>query len=317
LNGFLFCSKLRSGVESIGELLLMFKRKNMTFDQWRNKGSFIKIDDHRIFLIDEGKPENVLCILHGYPSASYDYYKVLPTLTKHFRIVIHDHLGFGFSDKPLDYSYSLIEQAEMALNLWRNLGLKKVHILAHDYGTSVATEIIARSNLGFTNIEIQSLTLCNGSILIELSKLRPVQKLLLNKLTGPTVAQFASRNMFVRNMKKLWYDQSKIDVSEFDILWKMLNLQNGKKVMHQLTQYIFERKKFRSRWLGALQKTNIPINIFWATEDIVAVKNIASNLHELIPKSRLIWLEKTGHYPMLENPNEWSKKIIDMIKSEN
>jgi pimeloyl-ACP methyl ester carboxylesterase len=289
----------------------------MNFEQWQTRGTFHKVSDHRIFVIDEGRSEDILSILHGYPSASYDYYKVLPTLTKHFRIVIHDHLGFGFSDKPLDYSFSLIEQAEMALKLWEKLGLKKIHILAHDYGTSVATEIIARSNLGFTNIEIQSLTLCNGSVLIELSKLRPIQKLLLNKFIGPTVAKLVNRNLFVRNMKKLWYNRSKIDVSEFDILWKMLNLQNGKKVMHQLTQYIFERKKFRTRWLGALQKTNVPINIFWATEDIVAVKKIASTLHELVPKSRLIWLEKTGHYPMLENSNEWSKKIIDTIKSEN
>lgn len=194
---------------------------------------------------------------------------------------------------------------------------KTVHILAHDYGTSVATEIIARKNAGFSNIQIQSLTLCNGSILIELSQLRPIQKLLLNQYTGPIVAQFSSRNLFVRNMKKLWFDQSKIDVSEFDVLWKMLNFQGGKNVIHQLTQYISERKRFRSRWVGALQKTAIPINIFWATEDIVAVKKIASTLHDLVPKSKLFWLEKTGHYPMLENPDSWSEQIINFLKPQN
>ncbi len=285
----------------------------MTFEQWQNSGKYLQVQNHQIFVIDEGQAEAVLCILHGYPSASYDYFKVLPIFSKHFRIIIHDHLGFGFSDKPLDYSYSLIEQAEITLKLWEKLGLKNVHILAHDYGTSVATEIIARNNAGFTNIKIQSLTLCNGSILIELSQLRPIQRLLLNKFSGPIVAQFASRNLFIRNMKKLWYDKSKVDLDEFDILWKMLNLQNGKNVMHQLTQYISERKRFRTRWLGALQNTNIPINIFWATEDIVAVKKIAATLHDLVPKSNLYWLEKTGHYPMLENPDLWSKKLIEIL----
>ena len=290
----------------------MFKRK-MTFEQWQKKGSLHSVMDHQVFVIEEGQPEKVLCILHGYPSTSYDYYKVLPRLTRQFKVIIHDHLGFGFSDKPLDYSYSLIEQAEIALNLWKKLGFKKVHILAHDYGTSVATEIIARKNSGFTDLEIQSLTLCNGSILIELSQLRPIQKLLLNKITGPTVAKFASRNLFVRNMKRLWFDKSKVDITEFHILWRMLNLQNGKKVMHQLTQYIAERKRLRSRWVGALQKTDIPINIFWATEDIVAIKAIPTKMHELIPKSKLIWLEKTGHYPMLENPEKWSKQLLSLI----
>ncbi len=291
----------------------MFKTK-MTFEQWKKKGTFQKVLNHQHFVIDEGKSTNVLCILHGYPSASYDYYKVLPLLSGNYRVIIHDHLGFGCSDKPLDYSYSLFEQAEVALKLWEKLGVRKAIILAHDYGTSVATEIIARKNSGFTAFEIESLTLCNGSVLIELSKLRPIQKLLLNKIIGPTIAKLASRNLFVRNMKKLWFDQSKIDIAEFEVLWKMVNLQNGKKVIHQVSQYLKERKRFRSRWVGALQKTEIPVNIFWATEDIVAVKAIASKLHELIPKSKLFWLEKTGHYPMLENPKAWSEQLIEIIK---
>ena len=285
----------------------------MTFEDWLEKGTYQQILEHRVFTIEEGDSESVLVILHGYPSASYDYYKVLPLLSKHFKVIIHDHLGFGCSDKPPGFSYSLIEQAEIALLLWEKLGLKKVHILAHDYGTSVATEIIARKNNDFTSIEIESLTLCNGSILIELSQLRPIQRLLLNTFTGPTVARFASKNLFVRNMKKLWFDQSKVNIEEFEILWKMLNLQNGKKVMHQLTQYIAERKRFRSRWVGALQKTKVPINIFWATEDIVAIKKIATELHKLVPHSKLFWLEKTGHYPMLENSDAWSKQIIKLL----
>ena len=288
----------------------------MTFEQWKNLGTFQTVIGYKVFMIEKGQSEEVLCILHGYPSSSYDYCKVLPELSKHFKVIIHDHLGFGFSDKPVDYSYSLIEQAEIALKLWEKLDLKKVHILAHDYGTSVATEIISRYNLGFTDIEIQNLTLCNGSVLIELSQLRPIQKLLLNKITGPTVARFANRNLFLRNMKRLWFDKTKIDIAEFDILWRMLNLQNGKQVIHQLTQYIVERKKYRSRWLGALQKTTIPINIFWATEDIVAVKEIPIKLHSLVPKSDLFWLEKTGHYPMLENPIAWTNQLLDILKKK-
>ena len=112
-----------------------------------------------------------MVVLHGYPTSTYDYYKVFPTLATDYRIVMHDHLGFGFSDKPRDASYSLIHQADRALELWKNLGLKKVTLFAHDYGTSVATEIIARHNAGEVEIEIEKLILCNGSIHIELSQL--------------------------------------------------------------------------------------------------------------------------------------------------
>src|SRR5690606_10999721 len=82
--------------------------------------------------------------------------------------------------KHLDYSYSLIEQADVALMLWRQLGITSAHVFAHDYGTSVATELLARWNRGLCAIELRSMTLCNGSVHIKLASLRVVQKLLLS-----------------------------------------------------------------------------------------------------------------------------------------
>ena len=79
-----------------------------------------------------------IAILHGYPSGSYDYYATIQIWTTQYRVVVHDHLGLGLSDKPEEYSYSLIEQADMALALWQKLGLKEVHLLGHDYGTNLS-----------------------------------------------------------------------------------------------------------------------------------------------------------------------------------
>ena len=114
----------------------------MTIEKWESLGKYISIRNHKIFAIDTGGDSEALVVLHGYPSASIDYYKILELWKSDFRVIIHDHLGFGLSDKPRDYSYSLIEQADFALQLWQKLGVQKAHLLAHDYGTSVATEII-------------------------------------------------------------------------------------------------------------------------------------------------------------------------------
>lgn len=102
-----------------------------------------------------------------------DFAGVLLVLFRQCRVIIHDHPGFGLSEKPGDYSYSLIEQAETALTLWRELGLCRVHLLGHDYGTSVATEILARRRIEKLPVEIDSLTLCNGSMHIFYSGQKP------------------------------------------------------------------------------------------------------------------------------------------------
>ena len=290
----------------------------MTANDWKSKGEFITVNDRKLFVIDTSSffstedqvPSKTMVVLHGYPTSSYDYYKVLPELSKHYRVIIHDHLGFGFSDKPLDYSYSLLDQADLALQLWQQLGVKKVHLLAHDYGTSVATEIIARNNNHELTIEIEKLTLCNGSMHIELSKLRTIQKLLKNKWLGKYVAKLTTYAIFSKNLRNVYFDKTKVSNNELKDMWMQLEYNEGRKVIHKLSQYINERYTYWNRWIGALKETNLQTNIVWAKNDPVAVPAIARLIATEISNNKLFWIENTGHFPMLENPDEWLNCIL-------
>ena len=290
----------------------------MTANDWKSKGEFITVNDRKLFVIDTSSffssdnkiPTETMVILHGYPTSSYDYYKVLPELSKHYRVIIHDHLGFGFSDKPLDYSYSLLDQADVALQLWQQLGVKKTHLLAHDYGTSVATEIIARNNNHELTIKIEKLTLCNGSMHIELSQLRTIQKLLKNKWLGKYVAKLTTYAIFSKNLRNVYFDKTKVSNNELKDMWMQLEYNEGRKVIHKLSQYINERYTYWNRWIGALKETNLQTNIVWAKNDPVAVPAIARLIATEISNNKLFWIENTGHFPMLENPDEWLNCIL-------
>ena len=280
-------------------------------EDWRNKGKFITVFGRKIFVIDTGDNKETLAILHGYPTSSYDYYKVLPDLTKKYNVIIHDHLGFGFSDKPLEYSYSLIEQADVALQLWKQLGLKKITLLAHDYGTSVATEILAKINKQQVDLEVSKLVLCNGSMHIELSQLRTIQKLLKNKITGKWVAKLASYSIFKKNISNVYFDKSQVTEEELNAMWFQLQHKNGRKVIHFISNYLNERYFFWYRWIGALKETQIPTKIVWAKNDPVAVAAIAKLLSKEIPNNNLFWIENCGHFPMLEKPKEWVASVLE------
>ena len=257
----------------------------------------------------------MISISHGYPSCSYDYHRILPILTQKYRVIVHDHLGFGLSDKPEDYSYSLIEQADIMQALWQQLKLKKVHLLAHDYGTSVATELIARYNLGYEPVKLKTITIGNGSMHIEMAKLLWTQRLLKSKFWGPILVKLSSRGMFRRNFRRLWFDKSKIDTDELDVLWEMLQHQpTGMKVFPKVSRYLLERKKFWHRWIGGLHRTDKHINLLWADKDPVAVVQMAYALHEMIPSNTLKILPDIGHYPMLEAPEQYAKAVMEMIE---
>ena len=80
----------------------------MTSNEWKSRGNFLQVNNNRLFVIDtnndsnndSNKSQKSMVVLHGYPTSSLDYYKVLPELSKSYRVILHDHLGFGFSDKP-------------------------------------------------------------------------------------------------------------------------------------------------------------------------------------------------------------------------
>lgn len=289
----------------------------MNLTTWKESGSYVSVGGQRLFVMDRGNGDETIVILHGYPTSSFDFKTVLPLLTEKYRVIVHDHTGFGLSDKPLDYSYSVMEQADRALVLWSKLGIEKAHLVAHDYGTTIATEIIARRNLGpdFLPIKLQSLTLSNGSVHIELAKLRFIQKLLRNKRIGPLVARLSSKRIFTKNMRELWYDPSTLSSEEIDAMWELVTMNGGKKVLPMITQYLRERELFWHRWVGALQANQLRTLFLWGKHDPITGEDIARVHHTEMPGSTLRILDDAGHYPIVEAPSRWANGLLEFLKT--
>lgn len=287
----------------------------MKLQEWKSKGNYINIFNYNVFNIQHKINKPTIAFLHGYPTTSYDYYKVLPLLEDNYSYIIHDHLGFGFSDKPTNYSYSLIEQAEIAIELWKQAGIKEIHLVAHDYGTTVANEIIVRKQQGFEPVKIKSITLCNGSMHIELAKLKLVQKLLKHPTLGKYIVALMNKNTFIKTMQDIWFDRNLCDIDEMNELWQLIQLNAGKDILHKVSQYNNERVKYWHRWIPALTKIDMPTHILWAQQDPIAVKAIAEQLYTEIPNANYTKIENCGHYPMLEKPEEWHQKLIHFLKT--
>src|SRR5690349_7698948 len=114
-----------------------------TLEEWRAQGRSYEHHRQEIFYRDEGAGEILLCI-HGFPTASWDWHAIWPELVARFRVIAPDMVGFGFSAKPADYSYSIMDQADLHEGLLASLGIRRAYILAHDYGDTVAQELLAR-----------------------------------------------------------------------------------------------------------------------------------------------------------------------------
>lgn len=289
----------------------------MSSETWAARGVHRTVFGHQVFVVDAGPPTApTLVLLHGYPTSSLDFDQALPVLLDAgFRVVAHDHIGFGLSDKPPNYSYSLVEQAEVALELWRQLGVESAHLVAHDYGTSVATEILARRERSGDTLQVRSVVLCNGSMHIELAKPRLIQLLLRSRWTGPLAARFASRALFARNMRAILGKPKVLDDVAIDEMWALLERADGRARMPAITRYLDERHAFWHRWIGALTRLDLPTLVLWGRLDPVALPRIAKQVAAEVPGAQLQWLDGLGHYPMLEDPAGWSRAIVAFVRT--
>ena len=121
---------------------------------WQGLGRKVTLSGHQIFYIDEGRSDEVILVLHGFPTSSFDFKDVLRTLKQKYRVIIPDHLGFGFSDKPHgDYGYSLGEQAQKIVELCQVLKLVKINVIENVFTTDQKREMIAKVTDAMVAIE--------------------------------------------------------------------------------------------------------------------------------------------------------------------
>ena len=275
-----------------------------TIVDWRNAGACFEHRGHRIFWREEGVADApALLLIHGFPTASWDWDALWPSLAKRYRLLALDLIGFGFSDKPADYAYSILDQADICEELLRERGVTNYHVLAHDYGDTVAQELLARSVEPGDRPTLQGVCFLNGGLFPETHRPVLIQKLLLSPI-GPLVARLTNRKAVARNMCRLFGPHTQPDAGLIDAFWELMTMHDGLKVFPKLIGYMPERRLRRERWVGALQATSIPLKLIDGTHDPVSGAHMVQRYRELVARPDITELPGIGHYPQVEAPRE-------------
>ncbi len=284
----------------------------MKLQDWRDAGKYFRFGDHRIFYRVEGQGPPLL-LIHGYPTSSWDWAKVWQRLTSQFQCIALDMLGFGYSDKPRQ-AYSIFEQADIHIALMQELDFEACHVLSHDYGDTVAQELLARANEGRLPFRMWSLCLLNGGLFPETHRAVLMQKMLMTPLGGLLV-RFMGRGTLEQNMLKIWGTVNPPSAQELDEFWELIKHNDGKLVMHRLIHYMAERRRNRERWVGALQQSTVPLRVIDGVVDPVSGGHMVDRYEQLVPNPDVVRLENVGHYPQVEAPEAVLVAFLEKIAS--
>lgn len=273
----------------------------ITFDQWRREASRFDFDGHRIAYWQAGKGRALL-LVHGYPTASWDWHRIWRPLAETRRVIACDMPGFGYSDKPRQ-GYSIMRQANLQERLLAHAGATSFDAVVHDYGATVGQELLARRNEGSGAAGLDNLVFLNGGLFPEQHRARPIQRLGASPL-GFLVGLLMNRRRFGRAFSAIFGPDTRPGERELDEFWSLLAHNDGHRISHRLLHYMAERRRHRERWVGALENAAIPIKLVNGGADPVSGRHMYERFRELVPGAPAVCLERIGHYPQIEAPAE-------------
>jgi pimeloyl-ACP methyl ester carboxylesterase len=254
---------------------------------------------HRIAFRRRGQGPVVL-MLHGFPTWSYDYAEVADDLARDHDVITLDFLGYGASDKPSPYEYSVAESADTVEDLAAHLQLDSGRLVAHDYGGIVAQELLDRALAGQLPFTVSSVVMLNSGIVYSAYRPTRMQKLLILPVIGKLLAGRISANRLRSALDAVL--GSKLTDTEFDDLWYGVSLHGGHKLAHLLIRYNAERAAHHARWEKALADWDGPLCLVWGLDDPVSGRHVLEAATTVLPHAVVTELSGVGHYPQSEAP---------------
>ncbi len=280
----------------------------MNSADWYKDGRTEIINDLSVFFKRSGKGKSLICI-HGFPSSSWDFAEVWPSLTERFDVMAHDLIGLGKSAKP-DQPLPISLQADIIEGLVTKAGITEAHIFAHDLGDTVAQELLARQFENSSKINWLSCVFLNGGLFPETHHALFIQKLLLSSL-GSFIVKLMSEKSLKKSLTKV-FSKAHPPTNEFvHETWKLISENNGISMLPRLICYIEERRTYRERWVMPLVKEALPKRLINGIEDPVSGKHAADRYAEIVPNANIVLLENSGHYPHVETPKEVLKAFFE------
>ncbi len=275
---------------------------NERVQAWRDRGSEKEFRDRRIHVYEQDGDGPLLLLLHGFPSSSYDW-RLLLERESGRAVLAPDFLGFGLSEKPRDHSYTLHWQADMVEEMVRRReGTREVFFLAHDMGTSVANELMARDLEGALEMDLRGGLLLNGSMIQDAASPTLGQRI-LRSAVGPLFSRLSSERFFRQQFGSIFSPAHPLTADEAEDQWELICAGGGRTLNHKTIAYMEERFKHADRWHGALRDWEKPLSLAWGMIDPVATEAVLDAVIALRPSAPVTRFEDLGHYTQIEDPS--------------
>jgi 2-hydroxy-6-oxonona-2,4-dienedioate hydrolase len=240
----------------------------------------------------------VLLLLHGIGASAETWLSVVPASSKHFRLIIPDIIGFGYSDKPT-VEYTLDFFLEFLQKFLDNLNIQVVSIVGSSFGGWIAAEFAIRFSKRTDRLVLAApagmmLSCTHGLDQYIIAALYPTRENVLNAFVD------------------MAYDPAHVTEDMVTDFMNRMRLPNAKYTFMSTLFGIRKSPIFPDR----LSKILVPTLFIWGENDkLIPIQHFGD--YRRVPNSKIVIIKECGHAPYVEKPVEFNKAVLDFLIQES
>jgi pimeloyl-ACP methyl ester carboxylesterase len=254
----------------------------------------VLIAGHRVHYLAEGpRAGQAIVLVHGLGGSAEEWQNLAPRLTKAgFRVYLVDLPGFGRSEKPADFSYSVSDQAEVVVGLLDALGLKQVNLGGTSMGGWIAQIVASRHPERVRRLILFDAVGLDEKPTWDTRLFTPATPAEVDQLDAlllpnpPRVPGFIARDMIRFSNDRAW-------------------------VIHRAVAAMLTGHDTTDKLLPELK---MPVLIVWGAEDRIAPVSQGETMHSLVPQSELEVFPGCGHLAQMQCADRVGPKILEFVK---
>jgi haloalkane dehalogenase len=297
------------------------KRKPIDLSGFRHlypfTSHYLDLSGLRYHYIDEGQGEPIVMV-HGNPTWSFYYRKLIQALSKRYRSIAPDHIGCGLSDKPgvTEYDYRLRSRIDDLDHLLGTLTTdEKITLILHDWGGMIGIAYALRHPEKICRLVVMNTT----AFLLPSAKRLPLRLSVIRR-SGPLAALavlgfniFAKSALYMASQKGLSAEVKRGLAAPYNC-WKnrMATLKFVQDIPLKENDLSYRLAKRVDEQLQTLSE--LPMLICWGKHDFVFDQDYLSEWQRRFPAAEVHCFPDAGHYVLEDVPEKIIPLTQDFLK---
>jgi haloalkane dehalogenase len=255
-----------------------------------------QVNGHQLHYIDEGEGETILFV-HGTPSWSFDFRRIIARLKHSCRCIAIDHMGFGLSDKPEHYDYSTKRHAKTLEQFILDKGLRDITLVVHDFGGPIGLNF-AMDHPGM----VKRIVIMNSWLW---SSRDDPDFIKFSKVLKSPLLPFLYRylNFSPKVLLPKSFGDNKISaklLKQYTKPFEKRSQRNGPLAFAR--SLLHDQDWFQELWDKRELIADKPVLFVWGMKDPLIKPAYLEKFLGGFPGAKAIRLETSGHYPQEEQP---------------